>query len=431
MNYQQTLDYLFARLPMFQRIGGAAYKANLDNTLRLCQLLGNPEKKFPSVHIAGTNGKGSVSNMVAAILQTAGYKTGLYTSPHLRDFRERIRINGKKIPKSGVIKFVKSNQKSFESIQPSFFEYTFGMAVHYFAEENVDIAVIETGMGGRLDSTNVVNSILSVITNIGYDHSQFLGDTVEKIATEKAGIIKQNVPVVIGETQENVLTVFREVVKTRQAKLFLADEKFSLANINKNVGTNSFISMNVMKENKLYLQNLKCSLTGTYQIKNIITSVQVIDILQNSGYLITDDHIFNGMSNVRKLNGFQGRWQTLSKDPLTICDIGHNLDGIREVVSGLNAISYKKLHIVLGFVQDKEIEKILKLLPRKATYYFCKADIPRGKDQEELRQMCNKVGLAGRSYPSVHEAYKAARNEAGTKDLIFVGGSTFVVAEII
>jgi dihydrofolate synthase/folylpolyglutamate synthase len=431
MNYQQTLDYLFSRLPMFHRVGGAAYKADLNNTLQICKLLGNPEKKFRSIHIAGTNGKGSVSNMIAAVLQTAGYKTGLYTSPHLSDFRERIRINGKKIPKGKVVEFVKSNKLSFESVQPSFFEYTFGMAMQYFAEEHVDIAVIETGMGGRLDSTNVVDSILSVITNIGFDHTQFLGDTLVKIATEKAGIIKKNVPVIIGETQYEVLSVFIKTAREVGAQLIQADQNLSISNIQSNKDDHSNISIDVMKSEKPYLNSLKCDLTGNYQYKNIITVIQVFDTLQSLGYSLTAENIYSGISNVRKLTGFQGRWQIIGKNPLIICDIGHNVNGIREVIKQLQTISYQTLHIVLGFVQDKKLEEILPLLPQHAIYYFCKANIPRGLDQNKLLLMCKNAGLLGRSFNSVKEAFESAKRNTHKEDLIFIGGSTFVVAEVI
>jgi dihydrofolate synthase / folylpolyglutamate synthase len=431
MNYQQTIAYLFDQLPMFHRIGAAAYKANLDNTHQLCRILDHPELKFKSIHIAGTNGKGSVSNMVAAILQTAGYKTGLYTSPHLTDFRERIRINGKKIPESKVIEFVENYKKPFESIQPSFFEYTFGMAVKYFADEKVDIAVMETGMGGRLDSTNVVNSILSVITNIGYDHTQFLGDTLEKIAIEKAGIFKPSVPCLIGETQREIVPVFHKVAGTSRTPLIFADQNFSVTNLGSHGVDNPFLSMNILKSGKPYLTDLKCSLTGKYQFKNIITSMQVFEILQNLGFPLKSEDIYSGMENINHLTEFKGRWQILGKEPLIICDTGHNLDGISEVVSQIKTISCKSMHIVLGFVKDKEIDKILRILPQEAEYYFCKANIPRAMDQANLKLIANNAGLKGNSYPSVMEALLAAKNKAGNEDLIFIGGSTFVVAEIL
>lgn len=431
MNYQQTIAYLFDQLPMFHRIGAAAYKSNLDNTLELCRILDHPEQKFKSIHIAGTNGKGSVSNMVAAVLQTAGYKTALFTSPHLTDFRERIRINGKKIPESKVIGFVENYKKLFKTIQPSFFEYTFGMAVKYFADEKVDIAVMETGMGGRLDSTNVVNSILSVITNIGYDHTQFLGETLDKIALEKAGIIKSSIPCIIGETQKEIVPVFRMVAAAANSSLIFADQNFSVANTGLQSVENLSIHMDIIKSGKQYLQNLECSLTGNYQHKNIITTIQVFDSLNNLGFSVNSEDIYYGMANINQLTEFKGRWEVVGKNPLIICDSGHNFSGISEVVSQLKTISFKSLHIVLGFVKDKEIDKILRILPQKAEYYFCKANIPRAMDQVELKSIASHNGLEGNAYPTVSEALIAAKKNAGKDDLIFIGGSTFVVAEIL
>lgn len=431
MNYAQTLDYLFSQLPMFHRVGAAAYKANLDNTICLCQKLGNPEKQFPSVHIAGTNGKGSVSHMIASVLQEAGYKTGLYTSPHLKDFRERIRINGNKIPKSKVIKFVRTYKKSFDPIQPSFFEYTFGLAVKYFADETVDIAVMETGMGGRLDSTNVVHSILSVITNIGYDHTQFLGDTLAKIAFEKAGIIKPGIPVIIGETMNETKDVFVGKAFESKSQICFADERFKAANSKKTGKYNAKFCMDIYREGILDFKDLICDLTGNYQLKNIITAFQSIETLKGLGFEINSDHLRYGIKKIRKNTGLQGRWQMLGRNPLIICDTGHNVDGIRLVMHQLKEIPFKKLNFVLGFVRDKNIDAIIDLLPKEAHYYFCKANIPRGLDQDELKASCLKKGLSGESFPSVKLAMESAKRNARKEDLIFIGGSTFVVAEII
>jgi dihydrofolate synthase/folylpolyglutamate synthase len=431
MTYQQTLDYLFSQLPMYQRLGAAAYKDNLDNTEFLCKALGSPEKTFKSVHVAGTNGKGSVSHCIASILQTAGYKTGLYTSPHLKDFRERIKINGKKIPKSKVTQFVKLYKKPFESIQPSFFEYSFGMAVKYFADEKVDIAVVETGMGGRLDSTNVVNSLISVITNIGFDHMQFLGDTLEKIALEKAGIIKPHVPVIIGETQDCVSSVFQEIAHSRAAEITYADQVFKIKNARKSKGIHPEFQMDILKDGELSLPNLKFGLTGNYQLKNIITVLQVVEKLNNVGFPINSSSIRGGLKNVIKNTGLNGRWQILGREPLIICDTGHNEDGMREVVAQLNEISNERLHIVIGFVNDKKVDSIIQMLPKDAHYYFCKADIPRGLDQDKLMAMCIQTGLAGKSYSSVGKAFEAAKGLSNKNDLIFIGGSTFVVAEVL
>ena len=324
MNYQQTLDFLFSQLPMFQRLGGAAYKSNLNNTLAICKLLGNPEQKFPSVHIAGTNGKGSVSHLLASVLQEAGYKVGLYTSPHLTDFRERIRINGHKIPQEKVVEFVQSNKSLFENIQPSFFEYTFGMAINYFAEENIDIAVMETGMGGRLDSTNVVRSILSIITNIGFDHTQYLGDTLEKIAIEKAGIIKPHVLVVIGETQEEIMSIFLEAANENQSEIYFADKTYSLKPIhNDNILFNKF---DVFKNGEVCIADLQSDLKGKYQSKNIITALKAIDILQEQDFLISLEQLKPGFKNTRENTGFAGRWHILNKNPLTILFLRFNAE---------------------------------------------------------------------------------------------------------
>jgi dihydrofolate synthase / folylpolyglutamate synthase len=413
MNYRETLVYLFAQLPMFHRIGAAAYRADLSNTTALCSLLNNPEKKFRSIHIAGTNGKGSTSHMIASVLQSAGFKTGLYTSPHLKDFRERIRVNGKKIPKSYVIKFVKQHRKAFEPIQPSFFEYTAVMAFQYFADEKVDIAVIETGMGGRLDSTNVITPLVSVITNISKDHTAFLGDTLPAIAAEKAGIIKPRVPVVIGESQSEVEDVFIAKAKERKAPIIFADQNYSPQAL-----TTGGLSLN-------------CPLKGSYQEKNIITSYQAIRLLINKGFHISDEYIRHGFRNVIKQTGLQGRWQIIGKKPKTICDVGHNEAGIRYILQQLEKEKYEKLHWVFGLVNDKDANGILKLLPSSAVYYFCKANIPRGLDASELRNKAKAFGLNGNIYSSVKDAYQSACKSAGDHDLVFIGGSTFIVAEVL
>ncbi len=431
MNYQQTLDFLYSQLPMYQRIGAAAYKANLDNTVSICKMLGNPEKKFKSIHVAGTNGKGSVSHFLASVLQEAGYKVGLYTSPHLKDFRERIRINGIKIPKRKVTGFVQKHRDAFLSVEPSFFEYTFGMAASYFENENVDIAVMETGMGGRLDSTNVVNSILSVITNIGLDHMQFLGDTREKIAKEKAGIIKLNIPVIIGETHNETKRVFIAKAAEMNAPITFADQDLKISDIKPSVNYSSHLNLNINSGNKEYLHELVCPLTGNYQMKNVITSLRAIQKLKEIGYSVSENDIREGYKNVIKNTGFQGRWQVLRKKPLTICDTAHNQDGLREVVDQFGTLNFKKLHFVLGLVNDKKTDTILDLLPRKAIYYFCRANIPRGLDADELQKQCLKAGLKGNSYKSVKQAYSKALEKAEEEDLVFIGGSTFVVAEVL
>ncbi len=413
MNYRRTLEYLYAQLPMFHRVGAAAYRADLSNTIALCDYLGHPENNFRSVHIAGTNGKGSTSHMIASVLQSAGYKTGLYTSPHLKDFRERIRINGKKIPKSYVSAFVKSHIKQFERIQPSFFEYTAVMAFQYFSDEKVDIAVIETGMGGRLDSTNVITPLLSIITNISKDHTAFLGETLPAIASEKAGIIKEGVPVVIGETQPEVMDVFINKAKEKKSPIYFADERSSIRQLTEEIS------------------GLSVPLNGIYQKKNILTSYRVLQLLKNSGFNISDEALKLGFKNVIKQTGLQGRWQVISKMPRTICDVGHNEAGIKYILEQLQTENFGTLHWVFGLVNDKDADGILKLLPTSAVYYFCKANIPRGLDVDILQQKAHVFGLQGKSYTSVQHAYQAARNAALENDLVFIGGSTFIVAEVI
>ena len=424
---EKCYRFLFSQLPMFQRIGAAAYKADLNNTISLCKILDNPEQKFPSIHIAGTNGKGSVSHMIASVLQTAGFKTGLYTSPHLKDFRERIRINGKKIPKEYVVDFVEKNKSDFSKISPSFFEYTFGMAISWFAEEKVDIAIMETGMGGRLDSTNVVNSVLSVITNIGLDHTQFLGDTLEKIAIEKAGIIKAGTPVVIGESQAETKDVFTNKANELNSHLFFADNEFELRNL---TTSNKGFAFDIFKKQQSWFENTNCELAGYYQKKNIVTAIKALETFSENNP-ISKGHIRTGLSNVVQNTGLSGRWQILQNEPLSICDTGHNADGISMIVSQIKNIKHKKLHFVIGMVNDKNIESVLSLLPKDATYYFCKANIPRGLDANELQNIAGNFGLKGKSYSSVRDAYKAALSSANKDDLIFTGGSTFVVAEVI
>jgi len=422
---------MFDCLPMFHRVGAAAYKANLDNTLALNKLFGNPQLNFPSAHIAGTNGKGSVSHMLASILQTQGLKTGLYTSPHLKDFRERIRVNGKMIPKRDVVSFVDSYKKDFDAINPSFFEITFALAMDYFSEQNVDIAVVETGMGGRLDSTNTVRSILSIITNIGLDHTQFLGNTLQKIAAEKAGIIKPGIPVVIGKTQTDTKDVFNETALKNKSKIAFADAIYRTGNfrfISKPPFGSTF---DIFRGEKPYKKDVYCALGGIYQQENIQTVLAAIDELHSSGYHIEDKNILKGLKNVITNTVLQGRWQVLTEKPLTICDTGHNKDGITNVVEQLQQIKFNKLHIVFGMVSDKDIPGILSLLPKDATYYFCKPNIPRGLDVSELKKVADALGLRGTAYESVFIALKSAQQNAKAHDLIYIGGSTFVVAEVL
>ncbi len=428
MNYSETLQWMYAQLPMYQRVGAAAYKADLSNTVRLLKLLEHPENHFPAIHIAGTNGKGSVSHMIAAVLQTAGYKTALYTSPHLRDFRERIRINGELIPEEKVVGFIEKYKEDFEAMQLSFFEMTVGMAFDYFASEKVDIAVIETGMGGRLDSTNLVHPVLSVITNIGYDHMQFLGDTLPKIAAEKAGIIKSGVPVIIGETQPEVKEVFTEKAAEQGTSVHFADQLFEARRIQQESQMSQ--RFDIWKADQIYYEDLALPLLGHYQQMNLVTAVCALDMIRDR-FKWSDNDLWHGMENVVQLTGLKGRWQVLGRMPLCVADTGHNAAGIRQNMMQLSQLRYEKLHIVLGVVNDKKLDDILQLLPANAQYYFCRPDIPRGLEEEELAKIAFSYGLRGDVYHTVTEAYRHARELAGAKDVVFVGGSTFVVAELV
>ena len=405
MTYQDTLNWMFSQLPMYQRQGKTAFKKDLSNTLKLAEHLNNPENKFKSVHVAGTNGKGSTSHILASVLQEAGYKVGLYTSPHLKDFRERIKINGQEVSKHFVIGFIKRNKDFFEANKLSFFEMTVGMAFDYFAKQNIDIAFVEVGLGGRLDSTNIVTPEVSIITNIGLDHTQFLGDTLEAIAFEKGGIIKPNIPVVIGETQKETAPVFKSLAKSCDSEILFADQLVS----------------------EVY----KSDLIGSYQSKNIKTVVQTVKQLQGKGFKISNKNLKQGLLKVVKNTGLLGRWQILKERPKVVCDTGHNREGLIYVMQQLSNETFESLHIVFGVVNDKDLRSILDLLPKKATYYFCKPNIPRGLDAEELQQTFSSYKLKGRAYKSVNEAYNSALNNARKDDFIYVGGSTFVVAEII
>lgn len=436
MNYQQTLDYLYSQLPMFQRIGSAAYKDNLDNTIAICKLLGNPENKFKSIHVAGTNGKGSTSHLLASILQSAGYKTGLYTSPHLKDFRERIKINGEMIPQHYVVDFVSKYKTDFEEIKPSFFEMTVGLAFDYFVKEQVDIAIIEVGLGGRLDSTNVINPELSLITNISFDHTALLGNTLEKIAREKAGIIKSGVPAIIGETQGETKNVFINKAKEENGPLIFADQRYKAVNVEHHiVNERLMLGMDIVKTinniETIAYSDLKCELTGFYQQKNIPAVLYASELLATKGFDISEDHIREGIKNVVKNTGLLGRWQVLSTQPLVIADTGHNEAGIKEVLNNINKTPHKKLHFVLGVVNDKDITTILSLLPKNARYYFCKSSIPRALSAEELAKQAATAGLKGEICGTVENALNTAKKNAQLNDLVFVGGSTFTVAEVV
>lgn len=429
MNYQETLDWLFSQLPMYQRQGKAAYKADLNNTLDLDKHFGHPHRKFKSIHVAGTNGKGSTSHMLASVLQESGYKVGLYTSPHLKDFRERIRINGQMISEDFVVRFIEDHHLKFEEIKPSFFEMTVSMAFDYFAKENIDIAIVEVGMGGRLDSTNIIDPDISIITNIGFDHTAFLGNSLPEIAKEKAGIIKKETPVVIGETHSETEPVFRNFAKEKTAEIYFADKYYlcdygMLSIDNKQV-------FNIKKDDKIIYQDLKLDLLGIYQKKNLLTVLRSVDLLIEKEYKITIKTLYKGLENVSKNTGLQGRWQLLGNNPTMVCDTAHNLDGIKFVVNQIKQTPYKNLHIVFGVVDDKNIDSILNIMPTKAEYYFAKANIPRALDQKILKEKANNYGLIGNEYKNVEEALKKAKKNAGINDLIFIGGSTFVVAEVV
>jgi dihydrofolate synthase/folylpolyglutamate synthase len=417
-DYLSILRYLYETLPMFQRIGAAAYNRDLTNTLALCEALGNPQEKFKSIHVAGTNGKGSSSHMIAAILQSAGYKTGLYTSPHLKEFTERIRINGNEVEQTFVVDFVNRIKPSIEKIKPSFFEMTVAMAFDYFALQNVDVAVIEVGLGGRLDSTNVIIPLVSLITNISYDHKDLLGDTLQQIASEKAGIIKRNVPVVVSEYQTEVADVFNKKAAEQNAQLQFASEIFS------------FDGINGWKGQSLKLKNVNPQLKGNYQNKNIPGVILTVEKLNQMGFSISVDNLRQGIEQVSTLTGLKGRWQKLGDRPLVIADTGHNEAGIQSIVNQISSIKFVHLHMVIGMVKDKDITSVLRLLPKGASYYFCQANIPRAMNANDLADQAKQFDLKGVVIPDVNEAVKLAKQQASENDFIFIGGSTFVVAEI-
>ena len=428
MNYNETLNWMFNKLPMYQRIGASAYKADLNTTIEIINYLDNPQHSFKSIHIAGTNGKGSTSHSLASVFQEAGYKTGLYTSPHLRDFRERIRINGEMIPENEVVEFIEKHKNKLEELELSFFEMTVAMAFDYFRKEKVDIAIIEVGMGGRLDSTNVINPELCVITNISLDHVKFLGENEEQIAVEKAGIIKPETAVVIGETQEGSKDVFIETAKEKNSPIFFADKIMECRK--DDTYSIEYQKFDIYKNNDLYLKDLKYPLLGNYQKKNLATVICALDILKDS-FKIEETHIVNGLANVVKNTSLMGRWQVINRNPLAIADTGHNVAGINEVNRQLAETKYNKLHFVLSVVNDKDIDGILQLLPKEAEYYFCKADIPRGLSADILAEKAINCGLQGKVYESVRQAYSTALGNAQEGDLVFVGGSNFTVAEVV
>jgi dihydrofolate synthase/folylpolyglutamate synthase len=427
LNYQQTIDYLFHRLPMFSRIGAAAFKGDLTNTIRLCEALGNPQKSFKSIHIAGTNGKGSTSHMMAAIMQTAGYKTGLYTSPHLKDFRERIKVNGEMVDESFVIQFTGQIKPLIEEIEPSFFEITVAMAFAWFALQSVDVAVIEVGLGGRLDSTNIITPELAVITNISYDHMNLLGNTLEKIAAEKAGTIKQGVPVVIGETLPETKPVFETRAIELHAPLYLASENMWVADWQQ---LGHELEVTVAEKHTDERKQYRLELTGLYQIKNLLTVLEAIHILCKTGWKIEEKHLAHALKNVRKLTGLHGRWEVIHEHPYTVLDVAHNEDGIKQLTGQLEHCNFQKLHIVTGMVKDKEISTVLSLLPKYATYYFTKAQIPRALHEDELARNAAGFGLSGHTFSTVMTALQQAIDDAHPNDMILICGSVFVVGEV-
>lgn len=403
MTYVQTLDWMFAQLPMYQQKGKSAYNAKLDNTLAFAAHLDHPEKKFKSIHVGGTNGKGSSSHMLASVLQEAGYKTGLYTSPHLKDFRERIRIDGILVDEKFIVDFIQRNTPFLNENRLSFFEMTVGMAFDYFARETIDIAIVEVGLGGRLDSTNIITPEVALITNIGLDHIDILGDTLAKIAFEKAGIIKENVPIVISEYQKDTAEAFEAIANSKRAKLTYADREIT--------------------------KEYKTSLLGNYQSKNVKGIVAVLKELKN--FQVMEEHIVRGLQNVTQNTGLMGRWQILRTAPMVVCDTAHNSEGLSLVLQQIHQQKYDALHIILGFVKDKNLDAILPLFPKNAEYYFCRPDIPRGLDVEILQQKAKVFGLKGKWYTSVADAYDTALKNADATDFLFIGGSTFTVAEVV
>jgi dihydrofolate synthase/folylpolyglutamate synthase len=429
MNYSEALEFLFSQFPSYHSIGKAAYRNDLKNIIILDDYFKNPHSRYFTIHVAGTNGKGSVSHLIASVLQEAGYKTGLFTSPHLKDFRERIKVNGEMIPEYNVITFVTEHKKIISSVKPSFFEMTVAMAFNYFAECKVDVAVIEVGLGGRLDSTNIINPVLSIITNIGHDHMDLLGDTLEKIAFEKAGIIKKKVPVIISETHPETKNVFLKKAGDLNAPIYFADSIFSCEFAQNYLINNEreFVMTEISIGNKV--EGIT-ALPGNYQTKNLIAVLAAFNLL-NKVFNISKENILNGIRKVIINTGLSGRWQILNKTPLTICDTGHNKEGLEYVIGQLESIPKSALHMVIGFVNDKDLGSVLPLFPRDAFYYFTKASLPRALDESILKSEASKYDLKGESYPDVKSALNASRKKAKPTDLIFIGGSTFVVAEVI
>lgn len=433
MDYQQTIDYLYSRLPLFSRIGAAAIKKDLTNTIEICQFLNNPQKKYKIIHVAGTNGKGSTSHMLASIFQTAGYKTGLYTSPHLFDFRERIKVNGTICSRDFVIAFTEKVQPLIEKIEPSFFEITVGMAFDYFANENCDIAIIETGLGGRLDSTNIVDPIISVITNIGWDHMALLGDSLDKIAAEKAGIIKQNTPVVIGTSNEITLPVFKQKAEALNASLYEAGNYFKCMQYEYSNVHGLFQFDRIHSSSSAIFpeqMHFETDLPGIYQKENIATVLTTMEALAIHGITIAYKHIQEGIEHAKNNTGLHGRWECIATEPTIIADVAHNVDGVKQLLLQLNAITFNQLHIITGMVKDKDVDAVLALLPKDAKYYFTQSHILRALNKEELAKKAKEFQLNGDTYENVNDAITNAKENANKNDLILVMGSVFLVAEV-
>lgn len=429
MNYEETLSYLTDQLPMYQRIGKLAYRTGLDNTLKLDEYFGSPHQLFPTIHIAGTNGKGSVSNMLASVLQEAGMKVGLYTSPHLLDFRERIRVNGKMINRKFIVDFVEAHHGFFETFNPSFFEISVFLAFTYFVQSRVDIAVIEVGLGGRLDATNIITPVLSVITNIGKDHTEILGDTLEKIAAEKAGIIKERVPVVIGESHPETIPVFRQTATERKSPLVVADQQYRIET--SYFSPDGFQVFNVRKNGGIPYPNLKCGLLGHYQRKNTVTLLAAIEVLRHLGLLIDEKMTYTGIRKVIRNTGLAGRWQVVGESPLMVCDTAHNADGLIQVLQQAKETPHRQLHLITGFVNDKDTGSIMAMLPPTANYYFTRLSVPRTLDENELLERAASSGISGKAYPDVGSAVHDCLASAGPDDLVLITGSNFLVADYL
>jgi len=431
MSYSETLAYLYEQLPMFQRVGAAGFKKGLGNALALSAAMGQPERRFRSVHVAGTNGKGSSSHMLAAVLQAAGYKVGLYTSPHLREFTERIRLNGQELPADYLVEWVAKWRPVFEEVKPSFFEMCVALAYDYFAQMEVDIAVVEVGLGGRLDSTNIITPLVSLITNISYDHQALLGDTLPQIASEKAGIIKPGVPVVVSQTQNEVKAVFEAKAQQEGSHLVFADAIYEAVRAGAEKGLSGTQTFNLHRQGQPYLADVQLGLLGHYQRLNLPGVLATIDELRGQGFDLPEVAVRQGLEQVTQLTGLQGRWSIIGRDPLVVCDTGHNEAGLRMVMEQLRHLTFRRLHMVIGTVNDKDVAKMLALLPADATYYFCQANIPRALPGEELQALASQAGLNGQNYGPVPLAVAAARQAAQPDDIVFIGGSTFVVAEVI